>query len=149
MTPECFWSKVYRLGIDECWIWKGRTSQIGHGVISTRWKARPYESAHRFAYKLLVGPIPDALVLDHFRMNPGPRHAVCSRLCVNPSHMGMVTPGENVLRGNSPSAIHARAKTCKRGHSLIPDTGSTRKGWRRCPTCDREKHAAAYVRRRT
>jgi hypothetical protein len=47
-------------------------------------------SPHRFAYELLVGPIPAGLVLDHLCRN---------RLCVNPNHLEPVTNSENPRRG--------------------------------------------------
>ena len=45
--------------------------------------------AHRFAYRLLVGPIHEGMELDH----------LCrTRHCVNPAHMEVVTHAENVRR---------------------------------------------------
>jgi len=48
--------------------------------------------AHRFAYELLVGPIPEGMDLDH----------VCGvRLCVWPEHLEPVTHAENLRRRSS------------------------------------------------
>jgi hypothetical protein len=55
--------------------------------------------AHRFAYELLVGPIPEGLVIDHLCRN---------RRCVNPAHLEPVTAEENWRRGDAPSAISTR-----------------------------------------
>lgn len=45
---------------------------------------------HRFAYELLVGPIPDGLTVDH----------LCrTRLCANPRHLEPVPQSENSRRG--------------------------------------------------
>lgn len=47
-------------------------------------------TAHRFAYELLVGPVPDGLQLDHLCRN---------RACCNPEHLEPVEGVENRLRG--------------------------------------------------
>ena len=52
--------------------------------------------AHRFAYELLVGPIPKRMVLDH----------LCRRRnYLNPEHLEAVTDAENVLRGMFPEPL--------------------------------------------
>lgn len=47
--------------------------------------------AHRFAYELVKGPIPEGLTLDHLCNVP---------LCVNPDHLEPVTLSENIRRAN-------------------------------------------------
>lgn len=64
------------------------------GCISTKgygWLAKDGGRvlAHRAAYELLVGPIPDGLTLDHLCRNTK---------CCNPSHLEPVTNSENVRR---------------------------------------------------
>ena len=60
-------------------------------------------------YRLLVGEIPAGLQLDH----------LCRvRDCVNPTHLEPVTGRENILRGQSFSAINAAKLQCVRGHDL-------------------------------
>jgi len=59
--------------------------------------------AHRIAYQLVVGPIPDGLVLDHLCHTRDPDcadNANCPhRRCVNPAHLEPVTRRENIARG--------------------------------------------------
>ena len=76
---------------DGCWIWNGRLSDDGYGVLDLSWRGGGPKScyAHRAAYELLVGPIPDGLELDH----------LCFvRSCVNPAHLEAVTHVENLRR---------------------------------------------------
>ena len=85
-----FWAKVDKT--ETCWLWTGGQS-AGYGRFG--FKGRPNLGAHRFAYELLVGPIPPGLDLDH----------LCRvRNCVNPDHLEPVTRRENLLlRGGGPS----------------------------------------------
>jgi hypothetical protein len=79
-----FWSKV--LISDGCWVWTGTTDKDGYGVLGVDGR---FVRAHRFAYELLVGPIPEGLELDHLCFN---------RPCVNPGDLEPVTTQENLRR---------------------------------------------------
>lgn len=69
-----------------CWLWRVRPNSDGYG--SASWQGRR-RAAHRLIYELLIGPIPEALVLDH----------LCRvRCCVNPAHLEPVTVAENSRR---------------------------------------------------
>ena len=130
-----FWARVDVRGNDECWLWlgppSGRYGRItafdttGHATLLL---------AHRLAYELLIGPIPAGLVLDHYRLNLGPRCAPCSRFCVNPAHLEPVTNDANVARGDNHYRHH---DMCPRGHPY--DVTGTRKAdggvWRGCRRC--------------
>lgn len=57
-----FWSHAKVVNAAGCWEWTGRTSPKGYGVMPVN--RRPVQ-AHRFAYELLIGPIPAGLQTDH------------------------------------------------------------------------------------
>jgi hypothetical protein len=126
-TETRFWKRVART--DACWLWTGATTGYGYGQFYLGLGQRRVR-AHRFSYELLVGPIPDGLVLDH----------LCRvRLCVNPAHLEPVTQRENILRGEGTSAHHARQTHCKRGHEFTPENTYVRRGMRTCRQCHRAK----------
>lgn len=131
-----FWAKVNKGEADECWLWTGWKFVTGYGRMKIRGRAVP---AHRLAYELLVGAIPDGLTIDHLCRN----HA-----CVNPAHLEPVTHRENVLRGISPSARQARQTHCKRGHPLSGANLVVRcDGARICMACRRDReHRKRAVR---
>jgi hypothetical protein len=142
---ERFWAKVDRRGPGECWPWLASKDSYGYGM--DRRDGRTTH-AHRISYELLVGPIPPGLVLDHFRLNPGPRQAPCSRACVNPSHAEPATNAENVLRGGGITATHARKTRCPGGHVY----DKKRRGGRACRRClalASRKHYALKHRKET
>ena len=126
-----FWAHVHMGGPNECWLWTGVTSK-GYGLMGAG--GRKYR-VHRFAYELLVGPIPDGLVLDH----------LCRvRNCVNPAHLEPVTDLENILRGERASKTH-----CIHGHEFTPEnTSRNAAGHRDCLTCKRGRNARHRARRR-
>lgn len=120
---------------DGCWGWTGSFNSSGYAQLYLR----PGRSlvAHRFAYELLVGPIPEGMVLDHLCRN---------RACSNPSHLEIVTRGENTLRGETITAANRDKTHCKRGHEFDDANTYLRYGKRSCRTCrtdsTRERRAA-------
>lgn len=70
----------------DCWLWTGYVAAGGYGEFHLAGRTR---KAHRVAYELLVGPVPEGLDLDH----------LCRvRRCVNPEHLEPVTRQENLRR---------------------------------------------------
>ncbi len=140
-VEERFWAKVDTSALSGCWQWTGSLIWHGYGHFSiTRKKAT---GAHRYAYELLVGPIPDGLEIDHLCRNRG---------CVNPLHLEAVTATTNKLRGTAPPALNAVKSHCKRGHEFTPEnTGHGRGESRFCLTCkalaQRERNRAQRAER--
>jgi hypothetical protein len=129
VLADSFWKRVDVCSKDECWPWLASTNQ-GYGRFF--YPSKKSMRAHVFAYKLLVGPIPDGLRLDHLCRN---------RLCVNPNHLEPVTHKENVLRGVGITAKNAQKTHCERGHPLsgtnllLREQGAYGGIHRQCRTC--------------
>lgn len=126
-----FWSKVDLRLEDECWPWEGAIlSTRGGGAGYGHFPIRGHNIvAHRIAYELLVGRIPEGLTLDH----------ECRfRACVNVLHLEPVTSAVNTLRGFGPTAMNARKTECLAGHELTDlNLYLTPSGRRQCRTCRR------------
>lgn len=125
---ERFWEKTVPAG--ECLEWTGVRCN-GYGQI---WFSGRMRLAHRIAYELVVGPIPEGLTIDHLCRN---------RACVNTDHLDPCTGKENTLRGETITAFNARKTECLRGHPFsIENTHffvrRNGKHGRACRTCKRE-----------
>lgn len=81
---ERFWGRVDQSGApDACWEWQGYRMPAGYGQFSAE-KKRHY--AHRVAYELTKGTIPDGMFVCHACDNPP---------CCNPAHLFLGTPKDN------------------------------------------------------
>jgi hypothetical protein len=125
-----FWQKSIYQPANGCWEWTAKINSFGYGVFTPLLDGgKTSVMAHRFAYELLIGPIPAGYQLDHLCRN---------RRCVNPNHLDPVSPALNNARSTSPSALNAAKSHCKRGHEFSPDnTYVTPDGRRMCRACMR------------
>jgi hypothetical protein len=115
-----------------CWDWTGATVR-GYAYVTYQ---RKNMLLHRAIYTMRHGQIPTGLQAHH----------ECERrICVNPSHLALVTQKEHVhahdLRGTMAVAERRRNQThCKYGHEYTPEnTGYRADGSRRCRACDRDQ----------
>jgi len=171
LLTERFWAKT-RIAVDcpchlcaateeasaKCIVWTASYTGGGYGGF---WNGTRQVRAHRFAYELLVGPIPEGLALDH----------LCRvRRCVAPAHLEAVTQRENVRRGllfiprkgvrkdvrkGARRRPQAAATHCPLGHELTPEntyvgppTSDRPNGRRRCRTCKNAGKRASRARAR-
>jgi hypothetical protein len=109
-----------------CILWPGKRDPEGYARIGNR-------LVHRIVFQQVIRPLEHWETVDH----------LCRvRHCINPQHFEAVTRGENVLRGESPSAVNARRTHCTKGHPLVEENilTYTRNGHtkRRCRTCHRD-----------
>jgi len=81
-----FWMKVAKG--PGCWNWTGSLVTAGYGSIMERVDGRNHHHvAHRLSYELMVGPIPEGMMIDHRCFN---------RKCVNPEHLRLATHKQNM-----------------------------------------------------
>ena len=137
-VAERFWEKVHKT--DTCWLWTASKFYTGYGRFYTGpgqfGLERKIECAHRVAYELVKGPIPEGLQIDHLCRVPA---------CVNPDHLEAVTRRENWIRGEAPSAKAHLLPHCKYGHEYTPEnTYMKKQGGRSCRQCHREYQKRLY-----
>lgn len=129
--PANMQSKIVLAG--ECWNWTGALNSRGYGSVSSGKSTS--KLAHRRAWEVANGEIPEGLTIDHLCRN---------KQCVNTAHMEVVSRAENSHRGNA-------ARThCKRGHDLNNGDVHVQKRlngftYRVCRQCVRDRRMEAIA----
>src|SRR3990167_377165 len=103
-TVARFKAKYVDEGPGRCWLWKGGKANGGYGSF---FLDRHKVAAHRVAYLLAGGTIPDGLDLDHLCRN---------RACVNPNKEEQAPKPPTTGGGEPPPAGAIRDGRCLRGH---------------------------------
>jgi hypothetical protein len=103
-----------------CWNWRLVKDRVGYGrlkvQLGTREKFR-HTPAHRYAWELWRGPIPDGMNV---------LHACDNRACCNPSHLFLGTQKDNI------QDMHAKGRGPR---------GYKRKNIEACRENGRKRHA--------
>lgn len=134
-----------------CHRWTGAIGGVGYGTLTVDGRT---EYAHRVAYTLFVGQIPEGMHIDHACHN---RDESClgeerclHRRCVNPEHLEPVTVQRNILR--SPLSVagrNARKTHCKHGHAFTTENTIVKTTGRECRACHNAAQSESAKRRRT
>jgi hypothetical protein len=129
---------------DGCVHFTGVINQYGYGKVHRNGRML---QAHRLMYELMVGPIPDGMVVDHLCHNIdlscSGGEACLHRRCVNPAHLEVVTHRVNINRGRRGPKSH-----CPQGHEFTPEnTYVYADGSRRCRACGAEHSRRFYARK--
>ena len=115
-TQERFWAKVDQRGPNDCWEWTASGLKSGYGSFGVNGKM---ELAHRVAWTLANGEIPDGLCVCHSCDNPP---------CVNAAHLFLGTQADNLAdmraKGRQgyyglPGEKHPKAKLTERDVRFI------------------------------
>lgn len=91
--------------VNDCWVWNFSKTASGYGQVYFAKLKRPVV-AHRAMLFALGKEIPSNMEVDH----------LCrERLCINPDHLEIVTPLENVRR-SVPYWKSRKTNFCRKGH---------------------------------
>jgi len=107
-TSETFKTQYEPITETGCWIWMGST-KTSRGEERGRYMiGGKREYAHRIAYRLFKGDVPEGMQVNHHCDNT---------ICVNPDHLYLGTQQDNVTdrvvrgrEGNRHGEINGRAK---------------------------------------
>lgn len=126
-----FWRHVEVGAPTECWEWTGSRLKFGHGA----WDGPLGKTtAHRYAWMLTQGEIPNGTVVRHACDNPP---------CCNPAHLEIGTQRDNVEDMIRRGRASFTETACRAGHPRTPDNVLTKAdGTRRCKACDRGAQSA-------
>lgn len=133
-----FWSKVAIGRPDECWPWRAGAFDSGYGAFSI---GRRLLRAHKVAFELSNGPLPDGMRACHTCDN---------RPCCNPAHLWSGSDADNVADRDRKgrTARGERSGTAKltvaTARLIRRDTGKQRDIAKRFGVC---KSTVGYIKR--
>ncbi len=113
-----------------CDKWVALLDRDGYGVFHLKGRGR---RAHRVAYVLRRGPIPEGRVVSHTCGN---------HWCVNHRHLRAISRRDATVNATSKSlpALNARKTRCKRGHPFDRTYVVNGRPQRSCSVCENAKH---------
>jgi HNH endonuclease len=80
-----FWSRVDKRGKNDCWLFKGASTNAGYGRFQPGRAKTKHWSAHRYAFYLATGETPPVVM-----------HTCDVRMCCNPAHLKAGTHKDNM-----------------------------------------------------
>jgi hypothetical protein len=143
-TPvrERFWPKVRVGPSKDCWEWLGSKDPRGYGRLFVGGRGGRPVAAHRIAWELTFGPIPEGEHVCHKCDWPS---------CCNPDHLFLGSRSDNMQDAAKKGRIHGQQNThCAKGHELTLDNIYTPTGTcqRQCRQCKRDSTNTASMKRR-
>jgi len=121
ILKERFESKVDKKTSNECWNWKAGCFKRGYGQFDYKNKN---VKAHRLAWELTHGPIPEGMCVLHHCDNPP---------CCNPNHLFLGTKKDNtqdmINKGRCTKARgenHGNSKLTNEQRNKIIELGKTK-----------------------
>ena len=131
-------NRCYTCGMDDCIEHQGycppsKGAPRGYGKVNRKVNGKKITLAHRYAWTLAHGDIPDGMTVDHMCGNTR---------CVNVEHLQLLTQAENIRKRRMPQ----KEKThCIRGHEFTEENTyrwAKRPNDRYCRACHRERARA-------
>ena len=130
-----FQSKV-KAAENGCWEWQ---ASLVHGYGSFGLGRQTY-LAHRVAYFMATGSLPEGKVLHHTCENPK---------CVNPAHLQPLTRVEHIAVSPAMVSYPRPARShCKNGHEMTEANTFIHRGSLECRACERERVGRYHARKR-